>query len=61
MFNLHDFVFKTLEKMRVTEDEYHVRRYALGWYEKEVLADEDMEIIDEWYPVEETDEEVESE
>lgn len=61
MFDLHNFVFRTLEKMRLTEDEYHVRRYALGWYEKEVLTDADMETIDGWYSVEETDEEVEAE
>ena len=59
MFDLHNFVFRTLDKMHLTEDEYRVRRYALGWYEKEVLTDADMETIDGWY--EEAAEEAEEE
>lgn len=33
-FNLRNFVMKTLEKMRESEDEYQVRVYALKWYTK---------------------------
>lgn len=59
MFSLHDFVFKTLETMRNRLDEYQVRAYALSWYSKSVLTDEDLATIDGWYSVEEvkTDEE----
>lgn len=49
MFNLHNFVFKALETMRFNVNEYQVRVYALTWYNKAVLADEDMNIIDSWY------------
>lgn len=49
MFNLHNFVFKALETMRFNVNEYHVRVYALTWYNKAVLTDEDMNIIDSWY------------
>ena len=31
------------------ESEYKVRRYALTWYEKEVLTDEDMLEIESFY------------
>lgn len=49
MFNLHNFVFKTLETMRFNVNEYQVRVYALTWYNKAELTDEDMNIIDSWY------------
>lgn len=52
MFNLHDFVIKTLSTMRNRLDEYQVRAYALSWYSKSVLTDEDMLTIDSWYSVE---------
>lgn len=59
MFSLHDFVFKTLETMKNRLDEYQVRAYALSWYSKSILTDEDLATIDGWYSVEEvkTDEE----
>lgn len=53
MFNLHDFVIKTLSTMKNRLDEYQVRAYALSWYSKSVLTDEDMLTIDSWYSVEE--------
>lgn len=52
MFSLHDFVFKTLETMKNRLDEYQVRAYALTWYGKAVLTDEDMLTIDSWYSAE---------
>lgn len=55
MFNLHDFVIKTLSTMRNRLDEYQVRAYALSWYSKSVLTDEDMLTIESWYSVEETE------
>lgn len=56
MFSLHDFVFKTLETMKNRLDEYQVRAYALSWYSKSVLTDEDLATIDSWYSVEEDEE-----
>lgn len=53
MFNLHDFVIKTLSKMKSRLDEYQVRAYALSWYSKSVLTDDDMLTIDGWYSAEE--------
>lgn len=52
MFSLHDFVFKTLETMKNRLDEYQVRAYALSWYSKSVLTDEDLATIDGWYSTE---------
>ena len=61
MFSLHDFVFKTLETMKNRLDEYQVRAYALSWYSKSVLTDEDLATIDGWYSVEEVTTDTESE
>lgn len=55
MFNLHDFVIKTLSTMRNRLDEYQVRAYALSWYSKSVLTDDDMLTIESWYSAEETE------
>lgn len=52
MFNLHDFVLRTLSTMKSRLDEYQVRAYALSWYSKSVLTDEDLATIDGWYSVE---------
>ena len=57
MFNLHDFVIKTLSTMKSRLDEYQVRAYALSWYSKSVLTDEDLATIDGWYSVDEVKEE----
>ena len=46
-------------KMKNKLDEYQVRSYALSWYQKNVLTDEDMATIDGWYSAEETTEQVE--
>lgn len=57
MFNLHEFVLRTLSTMKNRLDEYQVRAYALTWYGKSVLTDEDMNTIDSWYSVDEVTEE----
>lgn len=53
MFNLHAFVLRTLSTMKNRLDEYQVRAYALTWYSKSVLTDEDMLTIDSWYSAKE--------
>ena len=57
MFNLHDFVLRTLSTMKSRLDEYQVRAYALTWSGKSVLTDEDMLTIDSWYATDEVKEE----
>lgn len=58
-FNLHDFVMKTLTKMKEGgEDEYKVMQYALKYYEKGVLEDTDLEEVQKWFEEEEKKEEV---
>lgn len=54
--NLHKFVMRTLEQMYESdESEYKVRQFALKWYTKDVLKDEDLVTVDGWYLTEETE------
>lgn len=51
---VHDFLMKTLERMKNRLDEYQVRKYALTWYDKGVLDDNSLATVDKWYSAEET-------
>ena len=58
-FNLRNFVMKTLTSMKDSdEDEYKVMQYALKYYEKSVLTEEDLAEVESWF---ETAEETEME
>lgn len=46
MFSLGEFVFKTIIGMIGNEPDYKVKKYALGWYDKDVLTEEDLANID---------------
>lgn len=46
MFDLREFVMKTLRGMAENEPGYKVNRYALGWFEKDVLTADDLAEID---------------
>lgn len=46
MFDLKEFVMKTLRGMAGEEPGYKVNRYALGWFERDVLTAEDLAEID---------------
>lgn len=60
--NLHKFVMRTLEQMYESgESEYKVRQFALKWYTKDVLKDEDLATVDGWYSVDEEEETEEAE
>ena len=48
-------MLRTLETARNNLNEYQVRAYALSWYSKSVLTDEDLATIDGWYSTEETE------
>lgn len=60
MFNLRDFVMKTLKDMAKSEPAYKVNKYALGWFEKEVLTIEDLSEVDSFTAIEESAEETEA-
>lgn len=62
-FNLHDFVMKTIHKMITSgmEAEYKVMQYALSYYDKGVITDDDMVQISEWIADQEAMREAEKE
>lgn len=59
-FSLRNFVLKTLASMKAAnEDEYKIMQYALKYYEKGVLTEEDLMAVESWFDVirsKETDE-----
>lgn len=41
---------KTLQSMWTTgEDEYKIRQYALKYYERGILSEEDLAVVDSWF------------
>ena len=51
-FSLKKFVMKNLTAMRdAGEDEYKVMQYALKYYEKGVLTDNDLAEVESWFEV----------
>ena len=42
MFDLRSFVMKTIRGMIGNEPDYKVMEYALGWYTKSILTDDDL-------------------
>ena len=62
-FSLKFFVMKTLTFMKSGgEDEYKIMQYALKYYEKGVLTEEDLAEVQAWFEdPEESKEEIEQE
>lgn len=55
-FSLKKFVMKTLTSMKEAgEDEYKIMQYALKYYEKGVLVEEDLAEVESWFELEKTD------
>ncbi len=55
-FSLKNFVMKTLTSMKEAgEDEYKIMQYALKYYEKGVLMEEDLAEVESWFETEKTD------
>lgn len=46
MFDLRDFVMRTLRQMAETEPGYKVNQYALGWFDRQVLTADDLAVVD---------------
>ena len=63
MFSVHDFIMATLRGMVGRYPDFQVREYALNWYGKGKLNEEDLATVEAWLnpPIEEAAEEVEGE
>lgn len=42
MFNIRDFILKTLKGMKGNYPDFQIREYALNWYEKGKLTEDDL-------------------
>ena len=60
---LRNFIMKTIRGMidSVSVPEWQVREYAIGWYSKGVLTEEDLQEIDELYKEPEETEQLDTE
>lgn len=50
---LRNFIMQTILKMIENVPEWQVRKYALSWYEKQILTEDDLVIIEQKYAVNE--------
>ena len=60
MFNINAFIMNTLHGMVGNYPEFQVREFALNWYGKGKLTEEDLATVESWF-VEETEAEAETE
>ena len=60
MFVIHDYIMKMLKGMVGNYPDWQIMEYALNWYSKGKLTEEDLAEVEAWFaPVEEPSEEVE--
>jgi hypothetical protein len=58
MFNIHDYIMKTLRGMVGNYPDFQIMEYALNLYEKGKLTEADLAEVESWFePVEEPVEE----
>lgn len=57
MFNIHDYIMKTLRGMVGNYPDFQIMEYALKWYEKGKLTEVDLAEVESWFEPEETVEE----
>lgn len=49
IFNLHDYIMKALRGMVGHYPDFQVMVYALNWYEKGKLTEEDLAEVEAWF------------
>ena len=55
-FSLKNFVMKTLKSMKDSgEEEYKINQYALKYFERNVLKEEDLAEVESWFIEKEKD------
>jgi hypothetical protein len=48
MFNIRDFIMDTLKGMKGNYPDFQIREYALNWYSKGKLHEEDLAELEEY-------------
>lgn len=49
MFNLHDYIMKMLRGMVGNYPDWQIMEYALNWYSKGKLTEEDLAEVEGWF------------
>jgi len=49
MFNLHDYIMKMLSGMVGNYPDWQIMEYALNWYSKGKLTEEDLAEVEAWF------------
>lgn len=49
MFSLHDFVMNTLKGMVGNYPQFQVQEFALNWYAKGKLTEDDLATVESWF------------
>jgi hypothetical protein len=57
MFSLHDFVMNTLQGMVGNYPQFQVQEFALNWYAKGKLTEDDLATVESWFAEENKTEE----
>ena len=53
MFSIHDYIMKTLRGMVGHYPDFQIMEYALNWYEKGKLTEDDLAEVKSWFEPEE--------
>ena len=53
MFSIHDYIMKTLRGMVGHYPDFQIMEYALNWYEKGKLTEDDLAEVESWFEPEE--------
>ena len=56
MFDLNAFIMKTLRGMVGNYPDFQVKEFALNWYSKGKLTEEDLAEVESWFVAEVTEE-----
>lgn len=49
VFSLHDFIMRTLSGMATRYAYWQVMEYALNWYSKGILTEDDLATVESWF------------
>ena len=56
MFDIKNFIMDTISGMVGNYPDFRVKEYALNWYGKGKLTEEDLATVKSWFPVKENTE-----
>lgn len=49
IFSVHDFIMDTLKRMSEHYEQFQVQEFALDWYAKGKLTEDDLATVESWF------------